>query len=1157
MTTAKAISSSLYLSTRNETLVFGGNAADYLENSTIDTNGNIDLIKLNDGSITWIKVNPKSDKTLQFNDGQISVKAFFSALIIPSLGLSLTELNEETESLPLTENIVTAESSVLPSFINEAASIKAISFDPLGETFSGFGQNITLNISGGNGVDLVYVKAGSVIDATNLKGSKDQIYFTGKWSDYSKSFDLSGNIIFTREVEIDSQTVTEQVAVSGGSVVATRDFLYFSDGRVATNDASTALRTNVDVSLNDVLNVDLTATTPLEDQTPPSLTTTTMTLNENALAVGAIGVSEVSTIELLTGLNADLFSLENGVLSLLTPANYEVDDTSYSVNIKLTDLVGLTSEQVLTININDVNEAPVGVDIAAQIAVVDQPYSLDVTDSFSDVDANDTITYSVVGDLPSGLTFTDGVISGKAVTDTAAAIVTVIATDALGLTSSEAFTIVAVSAPVINAIEVKQDTSDIAKAGEELTITATLSESFSLTLDDEKPSMVITFDDNDVTASYASHHADAKTITFIATAPVGDTTSVVVKSISLGASILTDAKYGIKLDSANVGQTDTNFTLDNTAATLTTETLSAAENDTAVGSIVTSEQATVTLGTGDDSALFTLSGGVLTLNAVQDFETDDTSLTVNFDLTDAAGNTSTDSVTVNVTNVNEAPVAQSIPSQTAIVTKAFSLDLTDSFSDVDANDSLTYSVDGDLPAGLTLAGGIISGTLQENAVSAQVNITATDALGLSVTTTLELTVVPRPILFSTLSELNDRALDVRSNIVFSVNEEISSASDKYITFTDNTAIGYQGETKTNSFTIAADSDLVTIDNDKGVIIINVDATFDLDLSSSYTLSIDDGAFISTLTGLASATVADISFNTVTPTSGADALSGLGGIDQVGSKTNFFDTKWLADWEADTDTGNYSHIYLVKSGFSFIPVTDISNQDVIDSIGGDTEYYISFDGSDINVVTLDFLMSVSDLEYESLSSTDSAVYEIQISAAQGYMMNDNDGSLVASAQWVDLEGLGSGIPSGNVNSLAADVEAGNVFGLDASTSDYVFVFSDQNPNGGNEKVGAGVTTNTDFAVFLNHFGADDLIYIDDAFNDPENLNIVAYEFFTNGKGGDGTELYQGLTGGNGDPRLYVGLEGDTESTDEDGNADNTLDAVNDALGLDDSSIVIAA
>jgi hypothetical protein len=54
------------------------------------------------------------------------------------------------------------------------------------------------------------------------------------------------------------------------------------------------------------------------------------------------------------------------------------------------------------------------------------------------------------------------------------------------------------------------------------------------------------------------------------------------------------------------------------------------------------------------------------------------------------------------------------------------------------------------------------------------------------------------------------------------------------------------------------------------------------------------------------------------------------------------------------------------------------------------------------------------------------------------------------------------------------------------------------------------------------------------------------------------LYLGLSGGDGDPRLYVGLEGDIESTDENGNADSTLDGVNDALSMDgDDSVVITA
>ncbi len=87
-------------------------------------------------------------------------------------------------------------------------------------------------------------------------------------------------------------------------------------------------------------------------------------------------------------------------------------------------------------------------------------------------------------------------------------------------------------------------------------------------------------------------------------------------------------------------------------------------------------------------------------------------------------------------------------------------------------------------------------------------------------------------------------LDVRSNIVINVDKAVSGVSGKFITLTDNTAIGYQGETNTNNFSIDVTSELVTIDNEKGLIIIDVDPNFDLDLSSSYTLSVDTGAFVS-------------------------------------------------------------------------------------------------------------------------------------------------------------------------------------------------------------------------------------------------------------------------------------------------------------------------
>ena len=94
--------------------------------------------------------------------------------------------------------------------------------------------------------------------------------------------------------------------------------------------------------------------------------------------------------------------------------------------------------------------------------------------------------------------------------------------------------------------------------------------------------------------------------------------------------------------------------------------------------------------------------------------------------------------------------------------------------------------------------------------------------------------------------------------------------------------------------------------------------------------------------------------------------------------------------------------------------------------------------------------------------------------------------------------------------------------------------------------------------MDNFGADDQIYIDDAFNDIDKQNILDFEIFASGDGSSGAELFVGLVGNTGDPRLYVGFEDDLSSTDDNGNANSTLDSVNNTLGLDlDDSAVITA
>jgi chitodextrinase len=77
---------------------------------------------------------------------------------------------------------------------------------------------------------------------------------------------------------------------------------------------------------------------------------------------------------------------------------------------------------------------------------------------------------------------------------------------------------------------------------------------------------------------------------------------------------------------------------------------------------------------------------------------------------DAAGNNSAQSATAQATTpANASPAWQTIAAQTLIVGDSYTLDLSNSCSDADA-DTITYSIlSGSLPSGLTLSGAIIAG----------------------------------------------------------------------------------------------------------------------------------------------------------------------------------------------------------------------------------------------------------------------------------------------------------------------------------------------------------------------------------------------------------------------------------------------------------------
>ena len=158
---------------------------------------------------------------------------------------------------------------------------------------------------------------------------------------------------------------------------------------------------------------------------------------------------------------------------------------------------------------------------------------------------------------------------------------------------------------------------------------------------------------------------------------------------------------------------------------------------------------------GTDAANFDINestGAVSFKSTVQpDFETK-TSYEIDVTATDRgdSATSATQTVTLTVNNVNEAPtVSTPISDTTAVVNQAFNLDITSHFTDVDAADSLSYTATG-LPTGFTIdsATGIITGTAaeSEDGNTFTVTVTASDAAGLTVSDEFGINAVSAPVI---------------------------------------------------------------------------------------------------------------------------------------------------------------------------------------------------------------------------------------------------------------------------------------------------------------------------------------------------------------------------------------------------------------------------
>lgn len=233
-------------------------------------------------------------------------------------------------------------------------------------------------------------------------------------------------------------------------------------------------------------------------------------------------------------------------------------------------------------------------------------------------------------------------------------------------------------------------------------------------------------------------------------------------TFTFSAAPLTDGAYSFTCKHTQSGHTSLAsaalpITIDTIAPTITTNAAqSNQENSVLAVSLTASESVVWTLTGGADQARFEISGTTLrwTGNGTKDFEAPNDSNTdnayvVQVTATDVAGGVTNKTITVTVTDVNEAPVlSNAIPDQIAIVGAALSFQFaSNTFTDVDAGDVLTYTAtkadNSALPAWLTFTGATrtFSGTPAGGDVgTTSIKVTATDTGALTATDTFDLSV---------------------------------------------------------------------------------------------------------------------------------------------------------------------------------------------------------------------------------------------------------------------------------------------------------------------------------------------------------------------------------------------------------------------------------
>ncbi|WP_236765718.1 Ig-like domain-containing protein [Acinetobacter junii] len=601
--------------------------------------------------------------------------------------------------------------------------------------------------------------------------------------------------------------MTSAVSANGGTVTINADgtLNYTPALNYVGDDVVTYTVTDsTGLSTTGTLTVTVTAVNNDAPITAPDTATTaedTLLANINVLANDSDpDAGDVLTVTSAVSANGGTVTINaDGTLNYTPALNYVGDDV---VTYTVTDSTGLSTTGTLTVTVTAVNnDAPITAPDTATTAEDTLLANINVLANDSDPDAGDVLTVTSAVSANGGTVTinADGTLNyTPALNYVGDDVVTYTVTDAAGQTTTSTITVTVTG---VNDVPVATPT------------TATTNEDTAVTL---TPS-VTDPDAGDVLTVTSAVSANGGTVTINADGTLNYTPALNYVGDDVVTYTVTDAAGQTTTSTITVTVTGVNDVPVATPTTATTNedtavTLTPSVTDPDAGDVLT-----VTSAVSANGGTVTINAdGTLNYTPALNYVGDDV---VTYTVTDAAGQTTTSTITVTVTGVNDAPVATPT---TATTNEDTAVTLTPSVTDPDAGDVLTVTSAVSANGGTVTinADGTLNYTPALNYVGDDVvTYTVTDSTGLTTTGTLTVTV----------TAVNDAPIAV-DDVVY-VPKDISFTSTTSVlandTDVDSPILTVQ------SFTIAGDT---TVYNVGQTATITGVGTFTMDTTGNYTFT---------------------------------------------------------------------------------------------------------------------------------------------------------------------------------------------------------------------------------------------------------------------------------------------------------------------------------